>query len=225
MIDIYREGQLNNLPPDQSKDWIMNVSVDYFGATVTKSSMNYQLVSPCNGTNITIANGMLRDVNTTELTITGSIKIAKDVVDLWWPTGMGPQTLYYLIVCIQNEHGVSMATVEKRVGFRTIVLNEGEITQAQLDQGIAPGNNWHFEINGHEFYAKGSNFIPPDAFWSRVTDSYIRQLFHTVVDGRQNMLRVWSSGAYSPDYLYDIADGTYDIRLLHRTVLLEQLVN
>lgn len=64
----------------------------------------------------------------------------------------------------------------------------------------------HFEINGHEFYAKGSNFIPPDAFWPRVTKDRIRSLFQSVTDGNQNMLRVWASGAYSPDFMYDLAD-------------------
>ena len=54
--------------------------------------------------------------------------------------------------------------------------------------------------------AKGSNFIPPDAFWPRVTDTKMRQLFGSVVAGNQNMLRVWATGAYSPDFIYDIAD-------------------
>lgn len=64
----------------------------------------------------------------------------------------------------------------------------------------------HFEINGNPFYAKGSNFIPPDAFWPRVTPQRIEQLFSAVVAGNQNMLRVWASGAYSPDFMYDLAD-------------------
>lgn len=80
------------------------------------------------------------------------------------------------------------------------------ISDRQLAQGIAGGNNWHFEINGHEFYAKGSNFIPPDAFWPRVAQEKMEQLFQSVVDGKQNMLRVWASGAYTPDFIYDIAD-------------------
>lgn len=107
------------------------------------------------------------------------------------------------------------------------VLNLGVITENQIAQGIAPGNNWqvncnsnaqsrradliivdqrHFEINGHEFFAKGSNFIPPDAFWPRVTEKKMRQLFDSVTAGNQNMLRVWASGAYTPDFIYDIAD-------------------
>ena len=80
------------------------------------------------------------------------------------------------------------------------------ISEEQIAQGIAPGNNWHFEINGHEFYAKGSNFIPPDAFWPRVTETKMQQLFDSVAAGNQNMLRVWASGAYTPDFIYDIAD-------------------
>ena len=80
------------------------------------------------------------------------------------------------------------------------------ISEEQIAQGIAPGNNWHFEINGHEFYAKGSNFIPPDVFWPRVTETKMQQLFDSVTAGNQNMLRVWASGAYTPDFIYDIAD-------------------
>ena len=34
----------------------------------------------------------------------------------------------------------------------------------------------------------------------------MRQLFDSVVAGNQNMLRVWASGAYSPDFIYDFAD-------------------
>ncbi|KAK5007149.1 hypothetical protein LTR39_005480, partial [Cryomyces antarcticus] len=35
----------------------------------------------------------------------------------------------------------------------------------------------------------------------------MRQLFDSVVAGIQNMLRVWASGAYSPDFIYEIADS------------------
>ena len=34
----------------------------------------------------------------------------------------------------------------------------------------------------------------------------MRQLFDSVIAGNQNMLRVWASGAYTPDFIYDIAD-------------------
>jgi beta-mannosidase len=138
-------------------------------------------------------------------TITGTTTIDADTPNLWWPAGMGKQSLYNITVMIQNK-GQDVASVTKRSGFRTIFLNRSNITEEQLGQGIAPGANWHFEVNGHEFYAKGSNLIPPDAFWPRVTEAKMQRLFDAVVAGNQNMLRVWASGAYLPDFMYDLAD-------------------
>ncbi|KAF2120889.1 putative beta-mannosidase [Lophiotrema nucula] len=189
LVDVYREGQQNLLLPDQMKDWVLNASVDYLGSLPAGSSLTYSLTKA----NSTTLSGLLQNVTLVD-------------VELWWAIGQGPQILYNLTLDITDGNNSTIASVTKRIGFRTIVLNEWPISQDQLDQGIAPGNNWHFEINGHEFYAKGSNFIPPDPFWASVTETRIRQLFESVVEGNQNMLRVWSSGAYSPDFMYDLAD-------------------
>lgn len=203
LIDIHRQGQLNNLPPDQTQPWVVNASLDYFGDLPSGASLNYLLTDIKNST---ISSGPLSAVNVTNATVTGTTTLPDGCVELWWPNGLGSQTLYNMTIFLLDSSNSTLAQVTKRVGFRTIVLNEGVITQKQLNQGIAPGNNWHFEINGHEFYAKGSNFIPPDAFWPRVTQERITQLFDSVVAGNQNMLRVWASGAYSPDFIYDTAD-------------------
>ncbi|TQS32565.1 hypothetical protein Golomagni_07116, partial [Golovinomyces magnicellulatus] len=48
--------------------------------------------------------------------------------------------------------------------------------------------------------------IPPDAFWPRVTREKMSQLFDSAVAQNFNMLRIWSSGAYLPDFIYDLAD-------------------
>ena len=203
ILDIYRKGQLNNLPPDQSQPWVVNASLDYFGTLQKGATLSYVLRDV---NNKTVSKGSFENVNSTDDTVTGAAMIAKDLVDLWWPSQLGPQTLYWMTVNLESSDGSSLATVNKRLGFRTIVLNETPISKKQLAQGVAPGNNWHFEINGHEFYAKGSNFIPPDAFWPRVTVGRLDQLFNSVIDGNQQMLRVWASGAYSPDFMYDLAD-------------------
>ena len=156
--------------------------------------------------NKTLSTGALENVNRTHATVTGMTTIQDDLVDLWWPSQLGPQNLYWMTINLETLDRAVLASVTKRLGFRTIVLNETPVSKSQLAQGIAPGNNWHFEINGNEFYAKGSNFIPPDAFWPRVTVEKMNQLFDSVIDGNQNMLRVWASGAYSPDFMYDLAD-------------------
>lgn len=205
LVDIYRQGQLNNLPPDQSQPWIVNASLDYFGELPSGSQLKYKITNLDNSS--TIASGSLRNVSTTDSMITGSTMIPSNAVELWWPVGMGKQNLYYMTIDVVTAGEQNLATVSKRVGFRTIVQNGNPVSDEEIAMGIAPGNNWHFEINGHPFYAKGSNFIPPDAFWTRVTPQRITQLFETAIAGNQNMLRVWSSGAYAPDFMYDLADS------------------
>lgn len=229
IFDIYRVGQLPNLPPDQSMDWMLNASVDVLSTLPVGATMRYTILDMV--TNATMDSGELTNVTNRGDVITGTTVLGGQKFKLWWPSGLGEQNLYYIAVEVLSSSGSVLASVTKRTGFRTIVLNMGVITDEQLAQGVAPGNNCkyqsalfreveklratilinvfntgHFEINGHEMYAKGSNFIPPDAFWPRVTRLRIQQLFSSVVSSRMNMLRVWASGAYSPDFMYDLAD-------------------
>ncbi|KAH8649485.1 putative beta-mannosidase [Tricladium varicosporioides] len=202
LLDIYRQGQLNNLPPNQNAPWIVNASLDVLGTIPTTANLYIEIV---NMDNIAVTSGTPQNITISGSTITGSITVDGEACQLWWPTGLGSQNLYYFKISVV-DNGKTLTSTTKRSAFRTIVLNMTPISNFQLAQGIAPGNNWHFEINGKEFYAKGSNFIPPDAFWPRVTKEKMIQLFESVVDGNQNMLRVWASGAYTPDFIYDIAD-------------------
>ncbi|PSN73172.1 glycoside hydrolase family 2 protein [Corynespora cassiicola Philippines] len=203
LIDVYRENQINLIPPDQTNNWILNVSIDYLGSLHPGAGIQYALA---NDKNKTTLRGQLENVTSADGRISGCATVLRDDVELWWPIGMGSQRLYNLTLEITTNESQTVASISKRIGFRTVVVNMLPVSESQQDRGVAPGNNWHFEINGHEFYAKGSNFIPPDPFWPTVTDTRIRQLFESVVDGNQNMLRVWSSGAYLPDFVYDLAD-------------------
>ncbi|KZZ90328.1 beta-mannosidase [Ascosphaera apis ARSEF 7405] len=203
-IDIFREGQINHLPADQSKPWVVNASIDYLGIIEIGASLTLEIKE--SETSSPIVSAPLNHINRKNATITGDISIDHNLPNLWWPSGLGEQNLYYITVKVVDSNKKTVASVTKRSGFRTILLNQTPITNEQLEQGIAPGANWHFEVNGHEFYAKGSNMIPPDAFWPRVTEEYISRLFDAVVAGNQNMLRVWASNIYLPDFIYDLAD-------------------
>ena len=202
LIDIYRQGQLNNLPPDQSMPWVFNASIDFLGSLPPQTKMHLKLVDPSGKT---VKSEQLGSITQNGMTITGHTVI-REPVDLWWPNGMGSQPLYTATITLESPSWREPAIVTKRVGFRTIVLNLGPITQEQLAAGVAPGSNWHFEINGHEMYAKGANFVPVDVFWSRVNSTTVHELFDLVVTANQNMLRVWASGAYLSDEIYDLAD-------------------
>ena len=201
-IDIFRQGQMPNLPPDQSKPFVFNASIDFFGILPQGAEMHLRLVDSAGKT---VKDTKLTDVYQSSETVTGSTIIYEDV-DLWWPSGYGDQNLYTATVSVISDEFNKPAIVTRRVGFRTIVLNLEPVTEVQKAAGVGPGANWNFQINGHEMYAKGSNFIPPDVFWARINETTIRELFELAVVGRQNMLRVWSSGAYLPDWAYDLAD-------------------
>ncbi|MCJ1422575.1 hypothetical protein MMC29_000455 [Sticta canariensis] len=203
-FDISRTGQLNNLPPNQNAPWLLNASLDLLGVAPEGARLQYVIAE--SDSNKTVSTGSLTNITRISDSITGSTFLDPSAYDLWWPRGLGSQPLYNIIVSLLDSNDRILASVNKRTGFRTIVLNMEAISDEQIAQGVAPGNNWHFEINGHEFYAKGSNFIPPDAFWPRVTEKKVRQLFDSVIAGNQNMLRVWASGAYTPDFIYDVAD-------------------
>ncbi|KAL2069075.1 hypothetical protein VTL71DRAFT_15413 [Oculimacula yallundae] len=207
MIDIYRQGQVNNLTPDQSQPWILNVSVEFLGHMLVSPSMKVRLFDKNNKTILdkTLSHSTLESSNQTSRRMTGDLLISEEV-ELWWPVRYGNQTLYNLSVQIQDTGNETLTTIEKRVGFRTIILDQREISSDEISKGIAPGNKWSFQINGRDIYCKGSNLIPPDSFWTRVTEKWMRYLLESVVDSNQNMIRVWGGGSYLPDFVYSMAD-------------------
>ena len=180
-VDIYRKGQVNNLPPDQSQPWVVNISMDYMGQLPRDVSVQVRIED--------LSGRIVADTTLSDITIyenlpgriTGHM-IMTEPVDLWWPVGYGAQTLYNFIIQIQDSNKMTLATVLKRTGFRTVVLNQRPISNAEIALGIAPGNKWNFEINGNEVFCKGSSIVPPDAFWPRVTQDHIKDIFTSAID-------------------------------------------
>ena len=79
-------------------------------------------------------------------------------------------------------------------------------------------------------FCTGSNWIPADSFlttyakplslaimplirFRRMTRERYRAWLQLLIDGNQNMVRIWGGGIYEPDIFYDICDGT-SLRLL-----------
>ncbi|RAK07882.1 beta-mannosidase [Halanaerobium saccharolyticum] len=117
--------------------------------------------------------------------------------ELWWPNGMGEQPLYDLEISIFDSGGQKLDSVEKKIGLRELKL----ITED--DQW---GQSFKFAANGKEFFAKGANWIPADAFVSRVERNDYRQLLESAAAANMNMLRVWGGGLYEKDEFYEICD-------------------
>ncbi len=111
--------------------------------------------------------------------------------DLWWPAGLGPQTLHDLTVQVGD------AVDTRRIGLRHMEL---------ITDKDATGLGFKFRVNGHDTFAKGANWIPADALAGRITEDAVRDLLQSAVDANMNMIRVWGGGRYEPTWFYDLCD-------------------
>ncbi|TRX36581.1 glycoside hydrolase family 2 protein [Flavobacterium sp. ZT3R18] len=68
------------------------------------------------------------------------------------------------------------------------------------------GKSFYFKIDGTPVYMKGANYIPSDAFLSRVTHKEYEKVILMAKEANMNMLRVWGGGIYEDDYFYDLCD-------------------
>lgn len=87
-----------------------------------------------------VSSGSLRDIENGGDVVTGIATLDPSHYELWWPNGLGAQKLYSVTVdIISNDE--TIASVNKRMGFRTIVLNMEPISELELSQGIINGSN------------------------------------------------------------------------------------
>jgi beta-mannosidase len=127
----------------------------------------------------------------------GRAKLVVKNPELWWPAGMGDQPLYDLTVDLLDEEGDLLDTDTKRIGLRTLK------TRRKRDRW---GESFEFRANGVSFFAKGANWVPADAFASRVTRAAYARLIWDARAAHMNMLRVWGGGIYEEDCFYEICD-------------------
>jgi len=116
---------------------------------------------------------------------------------LWWPAGMGDQPLYDVTVDLLDAGDALIDSSARRIGLRELKLVQ------KTDRW---GESFHFEANGHRFFAKGANWIPADAWPTRLTSEDYERLIIDAVAANMNMLRIWGGGIYEADVFYDLCD-------------------
>ncbi|GAA4262504.1 glycoside hydrolase family 2 protein [Dactylosporangium darangshiense] len=115
----------------------------------------------------------------------------------WWPRGHGEPALYDLEVTLEDADGAELDAWHRRIGFRTVEWD----TAADAD-----GSRFTLVVNGRPVFVRGVNWIPDDAFVTRVDRDRYAQRFAQACDAGVNYLRVWGGGIYESDDFYDLAD-------------------
>ena len=117
-------------------------------------------------------------------------------VQRWWPVGYGDQVLYDAQVSVSTD-GRTRDVARRRVGFRTV--------RWDTTPDVA-GTPLALHVNGRAVYVKGVNWIPDDAFPTRVDAPRYERRLRQAVAANVNLVRVWGGGIYEDDAFYEICD-------------------
>jgi beta-mannosidase len=143
--------------------------------------------------------------------VTLTIQLVGSQVQLWWPVGLGNQTLYQLQVVYHP--GVAPArherlgcgsrcsseccccqSITKDIGFRRVELVRDPIPDAS--SSTITGESFYFRVNGVPVYAKGANVIPLHFMAPMVSQARLTGTLEAAHAANMNMLRIWGGGRY-----------------------------
>lgn len=114
-----------------------------------------------------------------------------DNVSLWYPNGLGPQTLYDLTIRTnENEY-------RYRISFKKIKFDFSKNEN---------GRNFQVFCNDKDIFLRGYNVVPEDNILSFVTNERTAKMLQLVKSTNANVIRVWGGGYYPSDYFYDKCD-------------------
>lgn len=189
-IDIYKVGQNFSVPPDQTANWVINVTLALRAAQAFSSPSLTLEIPELNLKSDNLNVSAIQESTTNASWVQALWQIADNVPQRWYPHNLGTPKLYNLTVNLHLTSG-SDADISFTVttGFRTIQLVQSPYSQEDVAQrGITPGDQWHFEINGKAFYSKGTNIIPFDPFYARISTDDVRWVLESAVKSGQNMV-------------------------------------
>lgn len=119
---------------------------------------------------------------------------------LWWCRGQGEQNRYTVRAILGED------VVEHPVGFRRVklVMNEGAW------RAIPPQTQGKYpitiELNGRKIFAKGSNIVSPDIFFSKITPERYETLVQYAADANMNIFRMWGGSPVNKECFFDSCD-------------------
>ncbi len=125
------------------------------------------------------------------------VEVAVPKVELWWPHGFGGQPLYPVTITLSDPEGERLDDWRGIVGFRTVTLTTTPDAQ---------GTPFTLLVNGMPVFARGVNWIPDDAFPSRIGRERYAERLRQARDANVNLIRVWGGGIYESEDFYGLCD-------------------
>ncbi|KAL4920550.1 glycoside hydrolase superfamily [Aspergillus aurantiobrunneus] len=126
----------------------------------------------------------------------GEAKFRLERPALWYPHGYGEQRRYELRAELFKGDTL-VHEVSKKVGFRRV-----ELVQEKDEHG----QSFYFRINNIDVFASGSCWIPGESFLPRLTPQKYQDWLKLMVEGNQNMVRIWGGGIFEPQVFYESCD-------------------
>lgn len=127
--------------------------------------------------------------------------------ELWWCKGHGKQYLYTYSVSIFDTFGNLIHCVSRKIGFRRAKL---KMNADDWSNGGFPATQSYYpitmELNGRQIFCKGTNFVPTEIFYSRMTEDVYRRILTLADECNMNILRVWGGGLTNREPFFDICD-------------------
>lgn len=113
---------------------------------------------------------------------------------IWWPNGMGPQSLYAANVIFKMKDGSISDREDITFGFRETGSSFDEKTGSRV-----------FTVNGQKVFIKGGNWIASDAMLRLSPERYNAEIkMHA--DMNMNMIRVWGGSITERPEFYEACD-------------------
>lgn len=139
----------------------------------------------------------------------GQIELSAEISSpqLWWPNGLGTPTLYRARAeLLAGEE--SLARQEFSVGFRSLRMVRSRSDEAEKFPLPSGARKWEtcFVVNDVPFFCRGSNWVPPDILYGRISDERLARLIELAKEAHINLLRVWGGGIVLPEAFYRFAD-------------------
>jgi beta-mannosidase len=146
---------------------------------------------------------------------------ASDVA-LWWPSGMGAQAQYSLLVTFTPSSSSSSSsqpspvTASRLIGFRAAYLVTGNDTDPSTLSGRDGSGTFtlRYKVNGADLWARGSSLVPMEELEGRASDAAARRLVRSAAEGGMNLIRIWGGGIFQHDAFYEECDAA-GLLILH----------